>query len=194
MITAHILLGTEPEDWRGKCLADIKTAQAVYPFDLVRLPAIPGKLVTARKQGWALCRSKYLTWFDPDDRYPSLPEFFNYAVRLLENSCNIVMVSSCEYLVNESGDYIGNGPLEIGQITKQTNKAHGLQVWRSGVVHETLNLIADNDKTPELTLISLALEFGVVYRAPIFARHWRQHAKQTSRNLGKKNGNDRILE
>ena len=68
MIDAHILLGSESLVWRNEALNDI----AALPVRLHKLIAIPGQMGVGRINGWTVCASEYITWFDPDDRYPSV--------------------------------------------------------------------------------------------------------------------------
>jgi len=67
MVDAHILLGGDCTAWRKDALADI----AQLPVTLHIRSAIPGQPTKARVEGWKAGGDEYITWFDPDDRYPT---------------------------------------------------------------------------------------------------------------------------
>lgn len=109
LIEAHILLGEEPFHWRLAAMADIEAIAAYIPLRLHQLAMQPGRFGGARKAGWACGDAPYLTWFDPDDRYPQKEavDFFSRAACALDDTPNLAVVCSAEQQIDAEGRLFG---------------------------------------------------------------------------------------
>lgn len=192
-IDAHILLGDEPMDWRMDALADIKATAFRVPLHRVQLPAQPGRFGGARKAGWAEGQAPYLTWFDPDDRYP--PEqaaaFLLQAASALDAAPSLAVVYSTEQQITATGCLL-NIPCtptpDLSAIRRRPSALHGLQLWRRSVVQSLAPALQDTDPVAEWILLLATLDAGHAYlRISHSARQWRRHAGQFSKTVKIKN-------
>lgn len=186
-LDAHVLLLNERADWRNDALADI----AKLPCNLHVLDGIHGHLAVARKKAWSQGQSEFLTWFDPDDRYPTddALHFLTEACALLNQSPNLVCVYSAEQRVNERLEPIGSPdvePFSRERAFKIPSAVHGVIVMRRSVVDEHKNNVEDFSRRPEFDLIKSVLAQGnehTFIRLPYVARLWRQHTQSAHRRM-----------
>lgn len=192
-IDAHILLGDEPLGWRMAALADIKATARLVPLHLYQLPAQPGRFGGARKAGWAEGQAPYLTWFDPDDRYPpeQAASFLLQAASALDAAPSLAVVFSTEQQITATGRLL-NIPCtptpDLSSIRRRPSALHGLQLWRRSVVQALAPALQDTDPVAEWSLLLATLDAGHAYlRLPHSARQWRRHAAQFSKTVMIKN-------
>ncbi|MBN2691992.1 MAG: hypothetical protein JXR43_09110 [Burkholderiaceae bacterium] len=188
-IDAHILLGEEPMNWRLAALVDIEAVQALAPVTSHQLPAQPGRFGAARKSGWSCGDAPYLTWFDPDDRYPPqmAASFLHQAATLLEQNPATACCCSAEQQITSQGRLLGFPCIytpDLSAVRTRPSALHGLLLWRRIVVEALAGSIDDADPIAEWTLLLAAIDAGHAYhRLPITARHWRRHCGQSHRAL-----------
>lgn len=188
-IDAHILFGDEPMNWRLSAMADIEAVQTMAPVTLHQLPAQQGRFGAARKSGWACGDAPYLTWFDPDDRYPpqSASAFLHQAANILEQHPATACVCSAEQKITSQGLLLGApciDPPDLSAVRTRPSALHGLLLWRRSVVEALAHAIGDSDQIAEWHLLLDAIKAGHAYqRLPIIARHWRQHGSQSHRAI-----------
>lgn len=178
-IDAHILLGDEPLEWRLDCLADIDD----LPVRLHTCSAIDMDVAKARKTGWSQGSAPYLTWFDPDDRYPPCAaDFLREADIMMDTHHDLACVYSCEQRVDSDLKFMGDPdrrPHSFERAIIRPSGVHGLVVVRRELVQKYADRITDGDPTPEFRLIqSIALNGWKFVRLPYLARLWRQHKNQ----------------
>lgn len=187
LIEAHILLGEEPFHWRLAAMADIEAIAAYIPLRLHQLAMQPGRFGGARKAGWACGDAPYLTWFDPDDRYPQKEavDFFSRAACALDDTPNLAVVCSAEQQIDAEGRLFGRpqiAPPRPAEIRSRPSALHGLQLWRRSIVQSLSPGLQDTDPVAEWRLLLAALNAGHAYlRLPPIARLWRRHPRQLSR-------------
>lgn len=188
-IDAHVLLGDEPLNWRLAALADIEATAARVPMRLHQLAAQPGRFGAARKAGWACGDAPYLTWFDPDDRYP--PEqasaFLIQAMAALDDIPSLAVIFSAEQQITSTGRLLRDPATitpDMAAIRSRPSALHGLQLWRRSVVNSLAPDLQDTDPVADWRLLLAALDAGHAYlRLPSIARLWRRHSGQYSNSV-----------
>ena len=180
MLDAHILLGHECPVWRKESLNDI----AALPVSLHKLIAIPGQLAMARINGWTVGASEYITWFDPDDRYPSVAAaaFIHAVVDKMQRDKRLACCYSTEQRVDASLNHVGrvhDQPYSKAMMLTHPSWIHGLVIMKRSCVLEHAHKIDHLKPHPEWQLYkSLALARLGFFRLPFVARLWRQHQGQ----------------
>ena len=178
MVDAHILIGDEPIEWRNEALNDI----AALPVTLHKLKAITGQLAGARINGWTVGASEYITWFDPDDRYPSVAAaaFIHAAVDKMQRDTRLACCYSTEQRVDASLNHVGrvhDQPYSKAMMLTHPSWIHGLVIMKRSCVLEHAHKIDHSKPHPEWQLYKLLARSRLGFlRLPYVARLWRQHA------------------
>lgn len=170
-------------------MADIEAVQTMAPVTLHQLPAQQGRFGAARKSGWACGDAPYLTWFDPDDRYPpqSAATFLQQAANIMQQNPAMACVCSAEQQITSQGRPLAFPCLDdpdVSAVRARPSALHGLLLWRRSVVDAFAAAIDGSDRIAEWRLLLDAIDGGHGYqRLPIIARHWRQHCSQSHRAI-----------
>lgn len=147
----------------------------------------------ARKAGWSCADAPYITWFDPDDRYPAEPAsaFLTQAIAALDDIPSLAVVFSAEQQITSTGRLLGapsTAMPDMAAIRIRPSALHGLQLWRRSIVQSLAPGVLDTDPVAEWRLFLAALDAGHAHlRLHHIARLWRRHSGQHSSSVKIKN-------
>lgn len=195
-IDAHILIGDEQEAWRALCMSDVQAisvnlrepgqSMPAIELNLHTLPAVAGHFGSARRAGFGAGQAPYVTFFDPDDRYPwdEASAFLRDAVRVLESEPEVLLCYSLERRIDERGyicSFINRPAQTLEEALAHSAAMHGLQLWRRGAAQQALSSIPPAEQRLELAMRRAALSNISQARCiALVARHWRLHPEQHS--------------
>ncbi|MEW6446336.1 MAG: hypothetical protein AB1479_09925 [Pseudomonadota bacterium] len=157
---------------------------AALPVTLHQLPARQGDLPTARAEGFATGSSPYVTFADPDDRYPAAAaDYLRHAIKVLQAHSRVCGVYSIEQQIDASGRPIGppdRRPYNRSEHHARPSHVHGLIIMRRSDVLSNLHALWHDPGAPEWALTKALAASGQWAKLPYVARLWRRHAGQTS--------------
>lgn len=175
----HMLtLPSSRADWMACALADMRDEPA--SIHIVR--GTDGHIGQGRAHGFALGCEPYLSFIDPDDRYPA--GGLRKCLSALEIGPDIGLVYTSELMVRSSLEPVGYPDLSTYNAADhrlRPKHVHGLMVFRRAAVAPYLSEIATFARLPEWRLTTRIAERWRVVKLPIVGRLWRQHANNSIR-------------
>jgi hypothetical protein len=179
MIDVHML--TLPEtraDWADCALADMRGEPA--SVHVVR--GTPGNIGDGRARGFARGDLPYVSFIDPDDRYPA--GGLRHCLAVLEREPDVGLVYTSELRVNEELMPMGKPDMRLHDASAHREsplRVHGLMVFRRAAVMPHLTELPDFPRVPEWRLTTRIAESCRIVKLPFVGRLWRQHATNASR-------------
>jgi glycosyltransferase involved in cell wall biosynthesis len=184
-----IMVSADSDDkkYKDQALDSVLT----HGVDVIQIDAIDGDTRMARRKGFDLAKSKYVSFVDPDDYVVTDIPIFELCVSELENNTSICGVSTRSYVFREGMDL---HPSILNKSTdwslkrhfNSTSLVHQLTVMRTDLVqkvcvdyHDLIYPIKYNEHMRDLLLA----QYGDWKLLPVIGYFWRKRVNSVHKML-----------
>lgn len=176
LIDVHVALSPEYKDFHNECLASLEG----QPVNIFTLPGVPYNTGAARRAGYKLGSSEWVSFVDDDDRV--LPGAFERINAAIKKYPQAKAFFTLERIIDEEGRVIREPQIRMREAVWDTTlnfifHSHHLMVFNRKLLEP---ILASADlRTNGLELL-LCREFCARHpfvKLPFIGYEWRKHSK-----------------
>lgn len=167
-----IRIPTTRQDWMADALSDMNLPGIkVHVVD-----GVVGNTGAGRALGFAQGGAEYVSFIDPDDRYPN--EAITECIAMLDADSDAAMVYTSEIVADANMRQLTrpnpNGYSRAAHFSSPMH-VHGLMVFRRDLVAQYTDEISLFTCVPEWRLTTRMTERGTILKNQTVGRIWRRH-------------------
>lgn len=176
LIDVHVALSPEYKDFHNECLASLEG----QPVNVFTLPGVPHNIGAARRAGYKLGSSEWVSFVDDDDRVlPGAFERINAAIKKYPQAGAFFTL---EQIIDGEGQVVRVPQIRMREAVWEPTlnfmfHSHHLMVFKRELLRP---LIAANTQFQNGLDIALCREFCARYpfvKLPFVGYEWRKHSK-----------------